>query len=69
MGFSLGLNLVQSDLSVCSVVGSVTLFSVTSPIGKGIGVIDDDSDGLFGVGRNFEDSFDGQWLLSNYALP
>jgi len=39
MGFSLGLNLVQSDLSVCSVVGSVTFFSITSPIGAAIGIV------------------------------
>ena len=39
MGFSLGLNLVQSDLSVCSFVGSVTLFSVSSPIGAAIGIV------------------------------
>jgi len=39
MGFSLGLNLVQSNLSVCTVVGSITFFSVTSPIGAAIGIV------------------------------
>merc|ERR1719370_1016159 len=38
MGFSLGLNLVQSKLSVCSIVGSIALFSLTSPIGAAIGI-------------------------------
>jgi len=39
MGFSLGLNLVQSQLSVCSIVGSITLFSITSPVGAAIGIV------------------------------
>lgn len=39
MGFSLGLNLVQSKLSVCSIVGSIFFFSITSPVGAAIGIV------------------------------
>jgi len=39
MGFSLGLNLVQSNLSLCSIIGSIMLFSVASPLGASVGIV------------------------------
>jgi len=39
MGFSLGLNLVQSNLSLCSIIGSIMFFSVTSPLGASVGIV------------------------------
>ena len=38
MAFSLGLNIAQSDLSAKSFLISNILFSVSSPIGVGIGI-------------------------------
>lgn len=39
IAFSLGLNLVQTDLSLSSIIKSNILFSVTSPLGMAIGIL------------------------------
>ena len=38
MAFSMGLNIAQSDLSLNSVKAFIIMFSVSSPIGVGIGI-------------------------------
>lgn len=38
MGFSLGLNLVQSDMKLWTIISSACTFSITSPIGAAIGI-------------------------------
>lgn len=39
IAFSLGLNLMQTELSLASVIKSNCLFSITSPLGMGIAVV------------------------------
>lgn len=39
IAFSLGLNLIQTDLSLSSIIKSNILFSVTSPLGMAIGIL------------------------------
>ncbi|XP_070543698.1 zinc transporter ZIP1-like [Ptychodera flava] len=41
LAFSLGLKMVQSKLSRCTILGSCLCFAVTSPLGVGLGIVFD----------------------------